>query len=373
MSIFKLPDLGEGLPDAEINEWHIKVGDIVKTDQPLVSMETAKAVVEVPAPQDGKIIKLYGKPGDIIKTGSPLIEFESAEKREDTGTVVGNIESTGQIVKENFIIGKEQQQSGSSRIKATPAVRALAKKLNIDLATITATGANGIITLQDVEQASQKTANNHDKQQGEPLRGVRRTMAIVMAQSHAEVVPVTIYDDADIHAWRENSDITARLIQAVVAACQAEPALNTLYDGKAMQRFPQQHVNLGLAMDTPDGLFVPVIKAAENKSVQQLRETIDRFKKTVRSREIAQDDLHGATITLSNFGNFAGRYASPIIVPPTVAIIAIGKLRENVVAYNGEAVIHRVIPLSVSFDHRAVTGGEATRFLGKMMESLRAA
>lgn len=380
MSIFKLPDLGEGLPDAEINEWHIKEGDVVKTDQPLVSMETAKAVVDVPSPQDGKIIKLYGQAGDIIITGAPLIEFESATKTEtiaeDSGTVVGNIESTGQTVKEDFIIGKQQKKAATGRVKATPAVRALAKKLGVDLADVTPSGANGIVTKQDIEQAGQQTGGSAaatNAAGGEPLRGVRRHMATAMAQSHAEVVPVTLFDDADIHAWAKGSDITARLIQAVIAACLAEPALNALYDGKAMTRYPQADVNLGLAMDTPDGLFVPVIKAAQKKDAAGLRESINTYKQTVRSREVPQDDLKGASITLSNFGNFAGRYASPIVVPPTVAIIGVGKLREDVVADNGKPAVHRIVPLSLTFDHRAVTGGEATRFLGTMIEHLQQA
>jgi len=366
MSIFKLPDLGEGLPDAEIVEWHVKVGDTIALDQPLVSMETAKAVVEVPSPQAGTITKLYGGAGDIIKTGAPLVEFEGAAVQ-DTGTVVGKIESTGRVEVDDFIIGR-QSTARQGAAKATPAVRALARELGVDLSQINGSGHQGLITADDVRAAG--SSSNTVAEGYTPLRGVRRAMVATMTQSHQQIVPVTIYDDADIQHWTASDDITVRLIQAVCDAAKTEPALNAWYDGQSVARKLHNSVNLGLAMDTPDGLFVPVIHDAQEQSPAELRKIIDEYKKTVTDRSIAQDKLHGASITLSNFGKFAGRYASPIIVPPMVAIIAVGRLRDELVPVNGEAQIHRKLPLSVSFDHRAVTGGEATRFLGAMIQSL---
>ncbi|MBS0358161.1 MAG: 2-oxo acid dehydrogenase subunit E2 [Proteobacteria bacterium] len=365
MTIFKLPDLGEGLPDAEIHEWYVKEGDVVKTDQPLVSMETAKAVVDVPAPQDGKITKLYGNPGDIIKTGSPLIEFEivkgSEPVRNDTGTVVGNIEVGHKPL-------AEKHSTTSSGARITPAIRALATKLKIDLASVKPTGPDGLITKADLENATQQTKT--ETANSENIRGTRRVMVSAMANAHAQIVPVTIYDDADIHAWKDNHDFTVRLVKAITEACKAEPTLNAWFDGQHLTRTLHSHINLGLAVDTSDGLFVPVIHEADKLSPKELRASIESIKEKVQSRTIPPEDLKGATITLSNFGKFAGRYASPIIVPPTVAIIAAGRIREDVVAYQGQIVIHRVIPLSVTFDHRTVTGGEATRFLGTMIEAL---
>lgn len=367
MKIFNLPDLGEGLPDAEINEWLVKEGDEVKVDQPIVSMETAKAVVEVPSPNTGKITKLHGKVGDIIKTGSPLVEFEGDEEVEDRGTVVGNIESTGTTIEESTTVAAATSRGGSA-IKATPAVRALARKLNVDLAIVTPSSAKGVITAADVERVSQMLQEVGEL---EPLRGARRTMAHAMTKSHAEVAAVTIFDDADIDAWTAGTDITIRIIQALISACQQEPALNAWYDVQANGRRLHQSVNLGIATDTGEELFVPVIKQAEEQSPEQLRETINRFKEQARSREISADDLRGASITLSNFGTFAGRYATPAIVPPMVAILGVGKIREEVVAHQGQAVVHRIVPLSLTFDHRAVTGGEATRFLGHLIEALQ--
>ena len=367
MKDFKLPDLGEGLPDAEIHEWYVKVGDHVKADQPLVSMETAKAVVDVPSPHDGVIAKLYGKPGDVIQTGDPLLAFESDETaRDDQGTVVGNLEQNVNTGEDNFIIGATS--SAGKRVRATPAIKALARKLKVDIKAIKGTGEHDVITRSDVEQYA---AQQHALPEGfVPLRGVRRAMLGSMTQSHAEVVPVSIFDEADIHAWKSGEDITVRLIRAIVHACKQEPALNAWFNTQhgASKRFEEVH--LGLAMDSDDGLFVPVIHDAGNKSDSELREQIDYFKVAVRNRDIPADYLKGSTITLSNFGKFAGRFASPIIVPPSVAILAVGKLYEGAVIVDGKAISHRLLPLSLSFDHRAITGGEATRFLGAVIQDL---
>lgn len=368
MKIFNLPDLGEGLPDAEIHEWFVKEGDVVKLDQPLVSMETAKAVVDVPCPQAGTIAKLYGKPGDVLKTGAALVAFAEDAVRADKGTVVGNLEESHEVSEDNFIIGAAS--TPSQRVRTTPNVRALAKKMNVDLATLTGTGAHGMITREDVEQAANPKSTLPAGY--EPLRGVRRAMLNSMVQSHQVVVPVSIFDEADIHAWTAGNDITARLIQAICAACKKEPALNAWFDTEHGARKCHSEVHLGLAMDTEEGLFVPVIHKAEQCSAQELRQIVDTYKTEVGKRAVAPENLKGATITLSNFGKFAGRFASPIIVPPMVAILAVGRLYNAAVVNDNNVVeSHKLLPLSLSFDHRAVTGGEATRFLGAVMESLK--
>ncbi|MFJ1267475.1 dihydrolipoamide acetyltransferase family protein [Legionella lytica] len=371
MNIFNLPDLGEGLPDAEIHEWFVKEGDTVVTDQPLVSMETAKAVVDVPCPQSGVIGKLFGKPGDVIKTGDPLVAFESsATKATDKGTVVGNLEESSEVSEDNFVIGI--QNADKARIKATPAVKMLAKKLGIDLAALKGTGEFGVITREDVQ--AQVDKNSQVPVGYEPLRGVRRAMLNSMVQSHAEVVPVSIFDEADIHNWKPGTDITVRLIRAMIHAAEKEPAMNAWFDTKHGARQCFDEVHLGLAMDNEEGLFVPVIHDAAKRSDAELRQTINELKTSVANREIGADKLKGATITLSNFGKFAGRFASPIIVPPMVAILAVGRLYKSVVANDDGAVeVHNMLPLSLSFDHRAATGGEATRFLGEVIESLQKA
>ncbi|MCH9757467.1 MAG: 2-oxo acid dehydrogenase subunit E2 [Gammaproteobacteria bacterium] len=367
MTVFNLPDLGEGLPDAEIHEWFVKEGDEVKLDQPLVSMETAKAVVDVPCPQAGVIEKLYGKSGDIIKTGDPLAAFvaEKAASAEDKGTVVGTLEESAENFEDDFIIGSA---SPSSRVKTTPAARLRAKKLEIDLKTITGTGNNGLVTIEDVEIEAKKQATPPEG--FEPLRGVRRAMLSSMVESHQTVVPVSIFDEADVSAWIGKDDITVRLIRAICEAAKTEPALNAWFDTKHSARKCFEEVHLGLAMDNADGLFVPVIHNAESESDEVLREQINAFKISVQDRTVPAEKLTGSTITLSNFGKFAGRFASPIIVPPSVAILAVGRLYEGVKSEKGQISSCHLLPLSLSFDHRAVTGGEATRFLGSIIKSL---
>ncbi|MDP1574635.1 MAG: dihydrolipoamide acetyltransferase family protein [Coxiellaceae bacterium] len=365
MKIFKLPDLGEGLPDAIIREWHVKEGEAVKKDQPIVAMETAKALVDVVAPFDAVIEKLFGHADDTIETGKPLIGFEGiseSDEKKDTGTVVGKIEQSDRTLSESHF----SAVTVSSTIKATPVVRALAKKLGVDLTSISFSGDR--ITADDVQKAAEKIALPEGF---EKLSGVKYAMALAMQQSHRDIVPVTIIDEVDIHAWQGKQDITVRIIRAIIAACQIEPALNAHFNGATMsvKKFPE--INLGLAVDMPHGLFVPVIKNAVNLSDVLLRETIQRFKIQAETKSLPQSDLHGATIVLSNFGAIAGRYANPIILPPTVAIVGIGRLANQVVLdEKGGPVLHRTMPISLTVDHRAITGGEAARFLKEMMKML---
>ena len=429
---FHLPDLGEGLPDATIVEWLVKEGDSIKLDAPLVSMETAKAVVEVPSPYTGKVTKLHGKAGDVIDTGAALAEFEldpnakqraenaagghhhapaptkpapapaatKAADREDEGTVVGAMVSSNEVIVE--------QAASVGGVKAVPAVRAMAKKLKVDLARVQPTGAGGAVTMQDVKNAAaagtattsaapapvraqpapapavtrtqlsasgqpMRTAPPSAQQvygQPDQLKGVRRNMARVMADAHAQVVPTTIVDDADLHEWIGKQDITARLIRAIVSACKAVPALNAWFDGKNLTRTLHPHVDIGIAVDTEDGLFVPALRNADVLDAAGIRAAIKRLRTTVEDRSIPASELSGYTISLSNFGMFAGRYASPVVVPPCVAIVGAGKLSHDVVAVIGAIEVHRRLPISLTFDHRACTGGEAARFLRALLDDL---
>ena len=367
MKYFKLPDLGEGLPEAEIVEWHIKEGDEVKVDQILVSVETAKAIVEVPSPQDGVIAHLFGVAGDTIHTGEPLIEYIS-EEDDDTGTVVGEIpDADGNEAGDDFIIGAAPSTRAHLSARATPAVRALARRLNVDLNGLQGNGRNGAITPEDVEQAaSMNKVHGH----AEPLRGVRKQMAKTMALAHAEVVPVTLCEDVDIHNWPSGTDVTMRLVNAIAAGCKAEPAINTWFDGASLSRRQHNKIHLGVAVDTEQGLFVPVLRDIGRRSTEELRKGLDKMRGDVKARTIPPKELQGATITLSNFGTIAGRYASPVVVPPQVAILGAGVIRDQAVAVDGAVVVRKVLPLSLTFDHRAATGGEAARFIREIIRVL---
>ncbi len=364
MTVFKLPDLGEGLQDGEIIEWHVAAGDKVAVDQPLLSVETAKAIVEIPSPKAGRVQKLFAGVGDIVPVGGPLVEFASGNnERADAGTVVGRVEA-GQRVTVDAATSVGQAAAG---LKAVPAVRAAAKKLGVDLSVVTPTGPNETITMTDVQRVARILAEVGPM---EPLRGVRRAMALSMAQAHAEVVPVTVTGDADVQSWRAEEDITLRLVRAITVACRAEPPLNAWYDGRAIGRRVLEKIHLGIAVDTPDGLFVPVLRDVANRDLDDLRAGLEALKRDVRQRTIPPAEMRGYTFTLSNFGALGGRYASPVVVPPTVAILGAGAARDEVVPVDGRPAVHRMLPLSLSFDHRAVTGGEATRFLTAVVGDL---
>lgn len=377
MSSFKLPDLGEGLQEAEIREWLVHEGDTVKVDQPLVSVETAKAVVEVPSPRAGRIVKLHGQAGDVVAVGKPLVDFEGEEvpaapKAEpatdairDTGVVVGAMKQGNEVVAE-----KATTVGTAAGLKVAPAVRALAHRLNVDLTIITPSGPDGMITAADVQRVHKILTEVGPL---EKLRGPRRAMAMSMSQSRDEVMPATITDDAVLHAWQGKQDLTIRLIRALVAGCRAEPSLNAWYDHVEIGRRLLDKIHVGVAVDTPEGLFVAVLQDVANRSEDSLRAGLEKMKADTKSRSVPAEELRGYTITLSNFGRFGGKYATPVIVPPTVAIVAAGATRDAVVPIDGKPGIAKVLPLSVSFDHRCVTGGEAGRFLAAMIADLQQA
>ena len=462
---FHLPDLGEGLPDATIVEWYVKEGDTIRLDENLVSMETAKAVVDVPSPVSGKVLKLAGAAGDVVITGAMLAEFEidpslpqraegqdtghhhgggghgvgsqdpapddkvvasdeggaisdageaapkgeAGGERADSGTVVGAMQSSDAV--------RSEQAVAVGGVRAMPAVRAQARKLKVDITRVQGTGADGTVTMADVKRAAAdgsaaigaapaaapaaqrpaaapapapaaRDAGDRTRLsasgkpmrtqppgvaasgQPEQLKGVRRNMARVMADAHSKVVPTTLVDDADLHAWVGKQDITARLIRAICAAAKAVPALNAWFDGDSLTRTLHPQVDIGIAVDTEDGLFVPALRNADVLDPAGVRAGIQRLRQQVEDRSIPASELSGYTISLSNFGMFAGRYATPVVVPPCVAIVGAGKLSQDVVAVIGGIEVHRRMPISLTFDHRAATGGEAARFLKAILDDL---
>jgi pyruvate dehydrogenase E2 component (dihydrolipoamide acetyltransferase) len=191
-----------------------------------------------------------------------------------------------------------------------------------------------------------------------------------MSLSRDEIAMCTIFDDADIEAWKAGSDITARLIRAIAAGVKAEPGLNALFDPSGPSRKIMEQIHLAIAVDTPEGLIVPVLRDVGNQSAAQLREALNGLKERTRSRTVTPEEMRDYTFTLSNFGTMAGRYATPLVVPPTVAILGSGKLQRDVVAGASAPEIHTRIPLSLTFDHRCITGGEACRFLGAVIADL---
>jgi len=358
MTQFCLPDLGEGLQEAEIVAWHVSEGDHVVVDQPLVSVETEKAVVEIPSPQAGHIARLLARAGERVKVGGPLLTFEEGPHAEAV-TVVGELERA------------TPPQSFSHRVaariaRAAPAVRTRAANIGVDLSQVTGTGPDGVITLADVNKAVARP----EPTASEALRGARRTMAINMARAGREVVHATLHDQADVDAWSAVEDVTVRLVRALIAGCTAEPSLNASFDAQALLVHRHQSIDLGLAIDSPDGLFVPVLRDVARSSPGNWRRQIDAAKKAVADRSLTPADLRDPTITLSNFGTIAGLHANLIIMPPQVAIIGAGRLIHHPVRPDPAHVSHRTLPVSLTFDHRAITGGEAARFLRALIADL---
>ena len=401
MKTFNLPDLGEGLAEAEIVRWHVNAGDHVKTDDPMLAVETAKAIVEVPSPFSGVIKATHGKPGDMVATGALLVEFET-DSSADSGTVVGRMPTSDEdFFAEHTLNGGGSGAPGDAapqtgRVRAVPAARALARRLGLDLAQLRGTGRGQLVTVDDVLHAS--TAARSPGPTGaatgapsalaaaapaaiasvatppgdaEQLRGPRRAMAQSMALARDNVMGCTLFDDADLHEWGKDQDITSRLLRAIGVGCVAEPALNAWFDGTAQSRRTLEQIDVAIAVDTPEGLIAPVIRNIAGRPVAELRRDVDKLKRNTLDRTVTPEELRNFTFLLSNFGMIAGRYATPVVVPPAVAILGSGRLSHDVVATKGGAIeAHLRMPLSLTFDHRCITGGEAARFMAAVIRDL---
>jgi 2-oxoisovalerate dehydrogenase E2 component (dihydrolipoyl transacylase) len=302
---------------------------------------------------------LFGSKGDIVKVGAPLVEF-AVGAEDDAGTVVGEIARAESA-------SSPAETARARPVQVAPAIRALAHKLEVDLNLVHATGPGGIITRADVERAAKSLAGAGP---AEPLRGMRRAMAQRMASAHSEVARTTVIDEVDIDDWKKDEDTSIRLVRAIAAACKAQPSLNAWFNSEAGERRLLSRVDLGIAVDTEDGLIVPVLRNIGERDARDLRAGLDRMRADAAARSIPAEELRGATITLSNFGMIGGRFANLVVVPPQVAIVGAGRIEQRVVARQGEPAVRRILQLSLTFDHRVVTGGEAARFLVALRSDL---
>ena len=396
MREFILPDLGEGLTEAEIVEWHVAANDEIKLNQPLVSVETDKAVVEVPSPVSGRVISIHGEAGDVIPVGDVLARFDlpgsdaaleaepspaepAAEGKDEVPGVVGELPASAVVMSDTT--GSAAAAPGRKRVKAAPSVRALARELGVDLTDLEGSGPGGRITAKDVAkaaegaagQASAEAAPTSASATDEKLSGPRRAMFRSMTAAHSEVALCTVMDDADIHDWESPRDFTPRLIRAMAAGARAEPRLNGTFSAETGVLSMSEEVHMGLAMHTPHGLIVATIFNAGTLGLDELREEVARLKEAGADRTLKPEEVRGYTITLSNIAGGSSRYATPLMVPPTVGILGSGAAREEVVAVDGEIAIRRMLPLSLTFDHRCVAGADASRFLGAVVADLKLA
>jgi pyruvate dehydrogenase E2 component (dihydrolipoamide acetyltransferase) len=382
---FKFPDVGEGIAEGEIVRWLVKEGDSVKEDQDLLEVETDKALITLNSPYTGKVTRLHGKEGDIIKVGDVLTTVDAGDKegtvtgaeKGDSGTVVGTLN-------DNEVVEVIRP------VQATPAVRALAKQMGLDLASMKGTGPGGRITKEDVETAATKTgeqtaeADAYGLVEKIPLRGIRRTVAKRMAEASKRVAEVTIWEDADI---TELEQVRARerkvaeekgvkltylpfLIKAVIPALNAHPSFNASLDEAAEAIILKKYFNIGIAVDTTDGLIVFVIKDADKKNILDLAKETATLAEKARLRKIDLHELKGSTFTITNYGVVGASYGTPIINYPEVAILGLGKIEDRPVVRSGQIAIRKIMPLSLAFDHRVIDGVEAGRFLGVVIEHL---
>ncbi len=424
-SYFILPDLGEGVHEAELIKWRVAVGETVQEHQTLAEMETDKALVEVPSPWTGVIQSLNGNEGDIINVGSILVNYNLGDEDTapeevsmddappDTGCVVGAVDDSMSVPASFARTAPQEEQTDGQKSLATPAVRKIAKDLNVKIDLVTGTGRGGRVTASDVEAfahggmpapaveatpvqeapitkapeqrpeviATRVSVPQEGVMERIPFRGIRRKIAEAMTHSLHTAAHFQVIDEADVTKLNQRrqalSDFVGRkfsllpfVMSAVTKALKKHPSLNSTVDDFVEEILLHSHVNLGCAVDTDSGLMVPVIKNAEGFSPVQLAEETMRLANACRDRSIAREELSGGTFTISNVGSHGGMFSTPIINYPEVGILGVGRAKERVLTKDGAFYAGFVLPLSLSCDHRVVDGAEGARFLRTICELL---
>jgi pyruvate dehydrogenase E2 component (dihydrolipoamide acetyltransferase) len=394
---FRFPDVGEGITEGEVVRWLVKEGDEVKPDQSLVEVETDKAVVELPSPFAGTVLRLHRKERDLVKVGEVLVTIGApGEAVPEAGAAVAGQPPAAGAGTAAAMATEATAPLPPGGILATPAVRALARELGVDLAAVTGTGPGGRITEADVEAAQGRPAERklevkvkakYDLYGGLeriPLRGVRRTTARHMRESLDKAAHVTHCDEADatrLVALRGSMRAAAEakgvkltylpfIVKAVVEALKLHPTLNATLDDEEGEIVVKKYYNIGIAVDVPDGLIVPVVKMADEKPVLDIAEEVQTLAKAARERALDLADLKGGTFSITNVGVIGGDMATPIINYPEVAILASMKIADRARVADGAVVVRKTLPLCLSFDHRVVDGAEAARFTKDLIRFL---
>lgn len=378
---FVLPDLGEGITEGEIRGWFVKEGDMIEEHQTVLEIETDKAVVEVPSPKKGKVLKLNKKEGELVQVGEVLMTLgEEGETEEKEEEAVEEIEKSVSIV---GVLPEEEEKD----ILAVPAVRALAKELGVKLETIQGSGPGGSITEEDVIKVSEKAKKARDAYGSveiRPIKGMRKTIAKGLLKSQQMTASVSSMDEADItDLWnlreREKESLLEKgvhltflpfFIKAAQRALVEHPLFNASVDEEKEEIIIKKYYHMGVAVDTPEGLMVPVIKDVDKKTILALAEEIQNLSERARAKKIKLEEMRGSTFTITNYGSFGGTFATPIINYPDVAILGTGKISDKPWVKNGEIVIRKILPLSLTFDHRITDGVEAVRLLTKIIRYL---
>ncbi|MCA9783693.1 MAG: 2-oxo acid dehydrogenase subunit E2 [Calditrichaeota bacterium] len=426
--IFHFPDIGEGIAEGKILEWYVKVGQTVKEGDLVVKVETDKVVADIPIPRNGTVLKLIGEVDQVINVEDELVvlqlEGESAapvaeqpaaapapaakeSAGEESFGVVGTIEvdNTGDVMP----AGTEGRAATGSpeptRVRATPAARVLARELGVTLPGLAGSGPDGRILKTDIQRAADspsgrtvpaaapvaaaspgalRAADSGPAVTEHPLSQIRKTIAARMSQSKFTAPHATTFEEVEISRLvalraEQKEGLAAEgiklsympfIFRATALALMANPTLNARLDLAGNRVIHHHFVNLGLAVDTADGLVVPVIRNAHQLSIRELALQIDSFAQRSRERKLTLDELRDGTFTVTNYGAIAGIHGCPIINYPEVAILGIGRILDTPVVRDGACVPGKVLPLSLSVDHRIVDGGDAARFLRDLMALL---
>jgi len=411
--IFNFPDIGEGLDEGTILEWYVIKGQAVKAGDALVNMETDKVVAEIPSPKSGIIVSTFGAVGDVIHVGSPLVEIEiegtagdravdetkvtpvpiESNDEEEGAGVVGTME----VASKNAVLAASDEGSSSSetevktlqKVLATPLARAMAKDLNIDINQLIGTGPAGRVSKEDIENykpAKQQAVaiDLTNEVTYEPLSQIRKAIAKNMINSKLSAAHMSIFEEveiSDLIRIREKykkiyADRDARLtylpfiVKAVVQALKQHRQLNSQIDMENERMIYKNRYNIAIAVDSPEGLVVPVIKDADRLSIFEISLKITELSVKARDRKLTLDDMRNGTFTITNYGSIGGIFATPVINYPQAAILGIGRIVKKPVVLDDQIVIGNVLGLSLSVDHRIVDGGEASRFVNKVMAYL---
>ncbi len=397
---FKFPDVGEGITEGTIVKWKVKEGDEVKSDQILAEVETDKAVVEIPSPKKGTILKLYHKEGDIINVGEVLAVIgkkgeKIPEKKERyTGSVVGFLEEAKE--EERPKQKKKLVKTEETAIMAAPIVRKLARMLDVNLETIKGTGPGGRITEEDIKNSVQvkkpeavkkgpKVTKKYDLfgyVQRVPLKGIRKITAEKMREAVSNAALVTHHDHVDVTVLselRKNEKEKAAkkgvhltylpfIIKATVEALKKHPYVASSVEDDEI--IIKKYYNIGVAIDTDEGLIVPVIKGAEKKSLYDLASEINNFVEKAKTRKIDLMDLRGGVFTVTNIGVIGSTYFTPIVNYPETCILGTGRIEDQARVVDGKVAIRKVMPISFTYDHRVLDGAEAARFMNDLKDLL---
>lgn len=402
MPDFKLPDLGEGVAEAEIDRWLVKEGDEIEEDDPLVEVITDKATAEIPSPYAGIVTRIHFEAGEVVPVGAVLVSVDAAgdgggasPRRAPAPPPPGPSGKEPRPIPPMPAppIEMELKDGGAAKeVKAMPPVRKLARTLGVDMASVTGTGPRGRVTREDVERAASSTpgtetpappapapaprASGAEGGRREPLRGVRRTIAERMSAAHHIVPPVTHVEECDVtelEATRELANERAPrlprltfmpfIVKAVVAGLKDYPALNASLDDDAGEIVYHDRYDIGIAVDTPAGLTVVVVRAADRMKLREMAAEIERLATAAREGKLKPEDVRDATFTITSPGRFGGLMATPLVFHPQSAILGVHRAGERPVVRDGQMVARLMMNLSITFDHRIMDGMQAARFV----------